>query len=45
MKKPPPKNPQQPEILFDSLVDKMDDPLIFVVYYDHQSYPEYLIIF
>ena len=45
MKKPPPKDPQQPEILFDSMVNKMTDPSIFVVYYDNQCYPEYLIRF
>ena len=43
MRKPPPINPEQPEILFDSLVNKLDDPSIFVVYYDNQCYPEYLI--
>ena len=43
MKKPPPINPEQPEILFDSMVNNMLDPSIFVVYYDNQCYPEYLI--
>ena len=45
MKKPPPKNPEQPEILFDAMVNEMSDPSIFVVYYDNQCYPEYLIRF
>lgn len=43
MKKPPPINSEQPEILFDSMVDNINDPSIFVVYHDNQSYPEYLI--
>ena len=43
MKKPPPIDSEQPEILFDSLVNNEIDPSIFVVYYDNQSYPEYLI--
>ena len=45
MRKPPPITPEQPGILFDSMVDNMLDPSIFVVYYDIQSYPEYLITF
>ena len=45
MKKPPPINPRRPEILFDSMVNDMQDPSIFVVYYDNQCYPEYLIRF
>ena len=45
MRKPPPINPEQPEILFDCMVDNMGDPLIFVVYYDNQCYPEYAITF
>ena len=42
-KKSPPINSEQPEILFDSMVDDTNNPSIFVVYYDNQSYPEYLI--
>jgi len=45
MKKPPPINSEQPEILFDSMVDDMKFPSIFVTYYDNQCYPEYLITF
>ena len=45
MKKPPPVNLEYPEILFDSMVDKLGDPSIFVVYFDYHSYPEYLISF
>ena len=43
IKKPLPINSEQPEILFDSMVNNINDPSIFVVYYDNQSYPEYLI--
>ena len=31
--------------LYDSTVDSVSDPLIFVVYHDAQAYPEYLIKF
>jgi len=40
---PPPKNPLRPEILYESVVDNQVDPSIFVVFYDNQCYPEYLI--
>ena len=43
--KPPPVNPEFPEILFDSTVDNLANPLITVVYQDSQCYPEYLITF
>ena len=42
---PPPKHPSQPEILFDSTVDSTKNPTIFVVFFDNQCYPEYLITF
>ena len=42
---PPPKILSRPEILFDSVVDDPGDPAIFVVFYDTQCYPEYLISF
>ena len=42
---PPPKNPSRPEILFDSLVNKTEDPSIFVVFFYAQCYPEYLLTF
>ena len=45
MKKPPPINSEQPEILFDSMVDDIKIPTKFVTYYDNQCYPEYLITF
>ena len=42
---PPPKDPFRPEILYDSVVDHVANPSIFVVFYDFQCYPEYLITF
>lgn len=44
-KKPPPKDFSKPEILFDSLVNKEEDPTIFVVFNDFHVYPKYLISF
>ena len=43
MKVPPEKHPSRPEILYESVVDNQVDPCIFVVFYDNQCYPEYLI--
>ena len=46
MKAPPSRNdPNNPGLLFDSLVDHMGNPSIFVIFLDHQCYPEYLITF
>ncbi|XP_068735052.1 protein mono-ADP-ribosyltransferase PARP14-like [Montipora capricornis] len=42
---PPPKNPSRPEILYESVVDNTGSPSVFVVFYDSQCYPEYLITF
>ena len=42
---PPPKNPSRPEILYESVVNNPGNPSIFVVFYDAQCYPEYLITF
>ena len=43
---PPPKNPQvNPNVLFDSTVNNVANPAIFVVYFDAQSYPAYLITY
>ena len=43
MKVPPARDPSKPEILYESVVDNQVDPSIFVVFYDNQCYPEYLI--
>ena len=43
---PPPKDPQKDRnVLFDSTVENVQDPTIFVTYNDAQAYPEYLITF
>ena len=41
----PPKNQRNPTVLFDSVVDSTPTPSIFVVFYDADVYPEYLIIY
>ena len=41
---PPPKD-QDPTDTFDSVVDQIPNPGIFVAFYDWQCYPEYLITF
>nr|XP_048310122.1 protein mono-ADP-ribosyltransferase PARP14-like [Myodes glareolus] len=42
---PPPRNPQNPTDLYDTVTDDDINPSIFVVFYDNQAYPEYLITF
>ena len=42
---PPPKDPSRPEVLYDAVVDQWENPNIFVVFFDNQCYPEYLITF
>lgn len=43
-RRPPPKQPSDPvSDLYDSCVDDMSDPTIFVVFDTDQSYPEYII--
>ncbi|CAK6441717.1 unnamed protein product [Pipistrellus nathusii] len=42
---PPPKNPYNSTDLFDSVTDDMHHPKLFVVFFDNQAYPEYLITF
>ncbi|XP_008583383.1 PREDICTED: poly [ADP-ribose] polymerase 15 [Galeopterus variegatus] len=42
---PPPKDPQNPTDLFDSVTDNTQYPRLFVVFFDNQAYPEYLITF
>lgn len=44
MVRPPPKDPQKPYgELYDSVVNEVGDPRIFVVFTQEQAYPEYLI--
>ena len=46
MKTPPLKNdPANPGLPFDSLVNNLSNPTIFVIFNDNQCYPEYLITF
>ena len=46
MKAPPSRNdPINPGKLYDSLVDKIENPSIFVIFQDNQYCPEYLISF
>lgn len=42
---PPSKNPYNHTDLFDSVTDNMQHPTLFVVFFDNQAYPEYLITF
>ncbi|KAM9224811.1 protein mono-ADP-ribosyltransferase PARP14 [Dugong dugon] len=42
---PPSKNFQDPTDLYDTVTDNTQNPQIFVVFYDYQAYPEYLITF
>ena len=43
---PPAKNPLvNQNVLFDSTVDNVANPTIFVVYFDAQNYPAYLITY
>ncbi|NXW32657.1 PAR15 polymerase, partial [Phaetusa simplex] len=42
---PPPKDPADPTDLYDSVVDDVDSPKMFVIFNDIQAYPEYLITF
>ena len=42
--KPPPKDPSKPYgVMYDSCVDNITQPAIFVVFENGQSYPEFLI--
>ncbi|XP_036404127.1 protein mono-ADP-ribosyltransferase PARP14-like [Megalops cyprinoides] len=42
---PPPKNTTDPTDLYDSVVDNVQNPKIFVIFNDVQAYPAYLISF
>ncbi|CAH1250765.1 PARP10 [Branchiostoma lanceolatum] len=42
---PPPKNPANAVVRYDSVVDNEQNPSIFVVFHDTEAYPEYLIVF
>ncbi|XP_036907370.1 protein mono-ADP-ribosyltransferase PARP14 [Sturnira hondurensis] len=42
---PPPKNLQNSTDLYDTVTDDVNNPSLFVVFYDNHTYPEYLITF
>ncbi|XP_040418258.1 protein mono-ADP-ribosyltransferase PARP14-like isoform X1 [Cygnus olor] len=42
---PPPKSSADPTNLYDSVVDNINSPKMFVIFNDIQAYPEYLITF
>ncbi|XP_049989289.1 protein mono-ADP-ribosyltransferase PARP14-like [Alexandromys fortis] len=42
---PPPRDPKNPTDLYDTVTDDEKKPSLFVVFYDNQAYPEYLITF
>ena len=41
----PPSKPNNPDQLYDSVVDNPSNPGIYVIFHDAQTYPEYLIKF
>lgn len=42
---PPPRGNQQAHDRYDSVVDRVDNPNMFVVFHDDQAYADYLITF
>ncbi len=42
---PPSRNLPDPNILYDSVVDNVQAPNVFVTFSDSSNYPEYLIVF
>ena len=42
---PPAKDPNDAAVLYDSVVNDTSNPTIFVVFYDADAYPEYLITY
>nr|XP_015801932.2 protein mono-ADP-ribosyltransferase PARP14 isoform X1 [Nothobranchius furzeri] len=45
MKVPPPLDDRQPSSRYDSVVDNISSPGMFIVFHDDQAYPDYLITF
>ena len=45
MRVPPPVSDQEDHDRYDSVVDRMDNPQMYVVFHDNQAYPDYLITF
>ena len=42
---PPPLDNNNETLAYDSVVDNEEKPMMFVIFYDYQSYPEYLVTF
>ena len=42
---PPPKDPKVPSIKYDSVVDNINRPTMYVVFFDDQAYPQYEITY
>lgn len=45
MRVPPAKKGKQSHILYDSVVDNVGNPSMFIIFNDTQGYPDYLITF
>ncbi|KAG8006072.1 Poly [ADP-ribose] polymerase 14 [Nibea albiflora] len=45
MKVPPPRSYLQSDDRYDSVVNRRDNPSMYVVFHDNQAYPDYLITF
>ncbi|KAI4808483.1 hypothetical protein KUCAC02_000540 [Chaenocephalus aceratus] len=45
MRVPPPVSDQEGHDRYDSVVDSVDNPQMYVVFHDNQAYPDYLITF
>ena len=43
MRMPPPQSSESDLLLYDSTVDRLEQPSMHVVYHDAQAYPEYLL--
>jgi poly [ADP-ribose] polymerase 10/14/15 len=41
----PPNKPSHPDQQYDSVVDNVNQPGIYVIFHDAQAYPEFLIKF
>ena len=41
----PPAKPNKPTEMFDSVVNNINNPGVFVIFHDVQAYPEYLIVY
>lgn len=42
---PPPKDINDPTVVYDTVVDQDPNPNVFVAFYDWQCYPDFLITF